>query len=158
MSRYKSSAGVVVTAAAPVALPKRSAWKISTPKIVAEAPKRKPSALCSTWAPARGKDPGGSATRGRCPVQLVIDRGNYAVRFCRQFNEPGRMVPVKDAREAYEVSRNLCRQWLARTGQKSLPVAAELSRRAAADIYDTVLADQPLGRARRKRRRSRRSS
>lgn len=134
-------------------LPAR-AWKLRTPAAIAQAP-RKGGELCAPWRPARGHNKAGSAVRGRCPVQLDVRGGRYAVRFCRQFGEPGRLITVQDAREATQVTRALCREWLARSGHKTLPVPVEDSRRAADNIYTTDLADKPLGRARRRRGRSR---
>lgn len=134
-------------------LPAR-AWKLRTPAAIAQAP-RKGGERCSPWKPARGRNKAGSAARGRCPVQLDVRGGRYAVRFCRQFDEPGRLIVVQDAREATQVARSLCREWLARSGHKTLPVPVEDSRRAADSIYTTDLADKPLGRARRRPRRRR---
>lgn len=55
-------------------------------------------------------DPCGSP-RSTCPVQLVWVDGKPNLRFCKEQNKPGYLVPVKDVRDAMAVSNAACASW-----------------------------------------------
>lgn len=49
--------------------------------------------------------------RKTCPVQLVFDRGQPKLRFCRTKNEPGHLVAVSSAEEAQRIASEACDCW-----------------------------------------------
>jgi hypothetical protein len=49
--------------------------------------------------------------RATCPVQLVWVKGKPNLRFCLKQKEPGYLVPVKNVREAMQISDEACRKW-----------------------------------------------
>lgn len=49
--------------------------------------------------------------RKTCPVQLVFDRGQPFLRFCRAAKEAGYRVNVESSREAVSVAERACAHW-----------------------------------------------
>jgi hypothetical protein len=59
----------------------------------------------------KGKDDPCGSDRSTCPVQLVWVEGKPNLRFCIRKNQPGYLVPVKNVKEAMEISGKACSKW-----------------------------------------------
>lgn len=49
--------------------------------------------------------------RRTCPVQLVWINGKPNLRFCKSVKAPGHLVPVKNVKDAMELSAKACELW-----------------------------------------------